>query len=847
MKFENVLKFNTVPEWNEHYIAYAKLKKMIYNIEKEQILGKTSSDNQLLIEQNYSEVNAEMALYNFSGPQKHLFIEFIETLESEASKIDSFYREKEKSTSQQLASIEHDYNKYLERYEQVLEILDAESNLQTISAPGSSRVTNSTDPSIFQSRRVSRSARHSLFLPDSDQENEPGLLIPKKKKSSRKMSRSVSDNFINSDNRSDIESSEYEDNLENDFDEIEANLKSKLKQASSRKKILLFKTRELFITLSDIQLFAKLNLTGFNKTIKKCQKVTNQNFKDRFKATVLDNVYAFSADAKSFSDDLIDRTTDIFAGITGISKETAKDELKNLLRDQVVWDRNTVWRDMIKMERNVGAIGIVDRKAITGSNSQSGDKTFWSKEVIQLFYIISGLLIFALSLVYNPFSDSVHQRCWAMLIFVSYLWATEAIPLHVTAILVPFLVVVLQVMRDPVTDKVLFPPDAAKLIFSSMFGPVIMLLLGGFTLAAALSKHNLAKMAASYILSNVGESPESVLLANLFVATFASMWISNVAAPVLCFSLIQPILRTLPKGHPLAPCLVIGIALASNVGGMASPIASPQNIIAIGIMNPPPSWLQWFIISIPTCIACNFGIWFLLISVYKPSSVPVKLNRTRFIPEKLNSSQWFVITVSAATILLWILAPTIAPIFGDMGVLAVFPIILLFSSPSILSKEDFNNFLWTVVILAMGGTALGKAVQSSGLLKQLSIMISTLISGFSPYYVMCVFSALVLVVCTFVSHTVGALIILPIVYEVGNKLEGGHSGMLVMASTLMASGAMGLPVSGFPNMNAIMLEDSTGTPYLTVSDFFYAGIPSSVIAYFVIITIGYFFTVIASL
>lgn len=68
-----------------------------------------------------------------------------------------------------------------------------------------------------------------------------------------------------------------------------------------------------------------------------------------------------------------------------------------------------------------------------------------------------------------------------------------------------------------------------------MFGPVIMLLLGGFSLAAALSKHNIAKSLAAVILEKAGTKPPAVILASIFMSTAASMWISNVAAPVLCF------------------------------------------------------------------------------------------------------------------------------------------------------------------------------------------------------------------------------------------------------------------------------------------------------------------------
>jgi phosphate transporter len=75
-----------------------------------------------------------------------------------------------------------------------------------------------------------------------------------------------------------------------------------------------------------------------------------------------------------------------------------------------------------------------------------------------------------------------------------------------------------------------------------MFSPVIMLLLGGFAIASALSKHYIAKAVATSIMQHVNK-PSNVVLTSMFIATFFSMWISNVAAPTLCFTLVQPILR----------------------------------------------------------------------------------------------------------------------------------------------------------------------------------------------------------------------------------------------------------------------------------------------------------------
>jgi phosphate transporter len=115
----------------------------------------------------------------------------------------------------------------------------------------------------------------------------------------------------------------------------------------------------------------------------------------------------------------------------------------------------------------------------------------------------------------------------------------------VTALLIPFFVVTLRVMRvkavlldGSIGFIRLIAKDQVKRVFADMFSPVIMLLLGGFSLAAALSKHHIAKGMASIVLAKAGNEPKYILLANMFVSTFASMWISNVAAPVLCFSLI---------------------------------------------------------------------------------------------------------------------------------------------------------------------------------------------------------------------------------------------------------------------------------------------------------------------
>lgn len=340
---------------------------------------------------------------------------------------------------------------------------------------------------------------------------------------------------------------------------------------------------------------------------------------------------------------------------------------------------------------------------------------------------------------------------------------------------------------------------ATTAIFSAMWTPVIMLLLGGFTLAAALSKCKIDKRLATLILSKAGTQPRTVLVANMFVAAFASMLISNVAAPVLCYSIIEPMLRTLPSDSNMSKAVIIGIALASNIGGMLSPIASPQNVVAMGIMQPSPTWIQWFFIVIPVGVISILLIWIILLTTFHPGR-GTSIAPIRPVKERFTGLQWFVSFITIATIVLWCASHQLEGVFGDMGVIAIIPIVLFFGI-GILTKEDFNNFPWTIIILAAGGLSLGKAVRSSGLLHTVANIVSEGVDGMSLYGVLCVFSLLILVIATFISHTVAALIFLPLVYDVGANMDQPHPNLLVMGGVLMCSAAMGLPTSGFPNMS----------------------------------------------
>ncbi|PRP76963.1 hypothetical protein PROFUN_14664 [Planoprotostelium fungivorum] len=609
-----------------------------------------------------------------------------------------------------------------------------------------------------------------------------------------------------------------------------------IEQIAKSKASLKERLIDIFVKLSEIRSFADLNWEGIRKALKKYDKVTGNNLKTEYLDNVASQASPYQKENVHKVKEAHDSVVMAYARLTNAADERAANrELSSYLKDVVVYERNTVWRDMVSRDRRQTTLHVEAPADEVDKSTSSNWKKFINKQVI---VIPIALLILLLSALFLPI-DAVEPRlCLSILIFASIMWCSEAIPLFVTAMIVPALIVFFRVYRKTENGQFIrmTAHEATKQMFADMFSTYIMLLLGGFTIAAALSKYNIAKLIATQVLSRAGTRPGVVLLANMFVATFLSMWISNVAAPVLCFSLIQPILRTLPRDSHFSSCLILGIALASNLGGMASPIASPQNLITIDSMkDAPPSWAKWFAVALPIVILGNLATWAVLMGVYRPwgtKIVPIRAG----MKEKFIWKHWFIIIITLVTIILWCAESSIENYVGDMSILAILPLAAFFGA-GILSKDDFNSFLWTVVMLAMGGAALGKAVASSGLLNLLVSHVSGTVDKMSIYAVYVVLTGLVMVVATFISHTVSALVILPVVYTIG--LDMGRSNLLVFGCGLCCSAGMGLIVSGFPNINAAAQEDEVGRRYLTSIDFIKSGVPASILVWGLIISIGY--------
>jgi phosphate transporter len=319
----------------------------------------------------------------------------------------------------------------------------------------------------------------------------------------------------------------------------------------------------VYVSLCGLKSYIQLNKTGFSKALKKFDKILDCNLRREYMSSTVSPAYSFTDSTMKKIEDVIARVEQLYADvITGGDLPLAKRELRLHLREHVVWERNTVWREMIGIERKAQAANVGIRRTLLGidedpaaAQRQGDEQEAAAKEFKTPFGRYSvpewlcslsfGTLIVVLAvfivLLYAPIMDKPEQQnCLAMLVFVSLLWATEVIPLFVTSLLIPFLVVMLRIMKSAEKPyERLGPKDATSAAFSAMWTPVIMLLLGGFTIAAALSKYDIARRMAMFVLSRAGSKPKVVLLTNMFVSMFLSMWISNVASPVLCYSIIQ--------------------------------------------------------------------------------------------------------------------------------------------------------------------------------------------------------------------------------------------------------------------------------------------------------------------
>jgi phosphate transporter len=476
----------------------------------------------------------------------------------ELEKISSFYVLKEKELFEEVESLNRDVGAFEEESAAVDDIRPPTRSSQ------SERARPERDrPEQFRSQ--SARSRHSTEdgMEDSDDEGDEHTgLTTKRRASSFGKRRPRPNSMIASTDLT--ASTDFTRRYSMNFDDY-------AEQAVLFSSGIMLKKRmiNLYVQLCELKSFIQLNRTGFSKVLKKFDKTIDRRLRPKYMSTFVDTAYPFRPETTKGLEQRISQIVQAYTIIvTEGDADSAIRDLRSHLREHVVWERNTVWRDLIGMERRAEAASLghtlLGRDTDPQRTRLQGDDEIVlpTKEIstpigrltcptwILTSTTFSLIVILALffALVFLPIMEKPEQQnCLAMLVLVSLLWATEALPLFVTSLIIPFLCVVMRVFRDKdEPHERLGSKEATAAVFAAMWTPVIMLLLGGFTLAAALSKCNIDKRIATFVLSKAGTKPKTVLIANMAVAAVASMLISNVAAPVLCFGIIEVSIPT-PK------------------------------------------------------------------------------------------------------------------------------------------------------------------------------------------------------------------------------------------------------------------------------------------------------------
>ena len=471
------------------------------------------------------------------------------------------------------------------------------------------------------------------------------------------------------------------------------------------------------------------------------------------------------------------------------------------------------------------------------AEAESDGRSSHSLLFISLAIIIT-LLLSSLPLL--PLDEQPAHRCLLLLALVTVLWVTEAVPFFVTAMLVPLLTVLSGILTD--ANGLPLPADkASKAAFGTMFSDSVVLILGGFSISAAFSKCQYELRLMGAIQQHLGEYPRLFLLAYMMLAAFLSILISNVASPILLTTLLLPIIRDLQRSNVYARTLLLALAFACNVGGMMSPIASPENAIVLGYLEERSSkhaisWLTWMKLSVPIGVLAIVLIWAYLCLVLLRHEDIQPIPPILYEQRKVGSQDVLVIACTLLSVFLWCSLSAARHIFGVMATVAIIPLVVFFGC-GLLNVTDVRNFSWHLILLICGGNVLGEAVRSSRLLALLTDPLIPWLSGHDVWVVCLVMVLLVFVLTSFVPHTVAALILTPVVITIGGAIHHTHS--LVFSTIFMLNLTMSLPISTFPNINSWLVDDDFHRPFLHARDFVKHGVGVSLLMVALMSTVGY--------
>lgn len=453
--------------------------------------------------------------------------------------------------------------------------------------------------------------------------------------------------------------------------------------------------------------------------------------------------------------------------------------------------------------------------------------------------------------------DAEARAVAGVAVITAWCWLTAALPLPVASLLPALLL--------PATGAI-----AAREVAPWYFHDILLLFLGGFILAIALERYNLHRRFALRALSVFGAGPRRVVLGFMVVGAVLSMFVSNTSTALLMLPVALAVLdrcAELDRARLTRP-LLLGIAYACSIGGVATPIGTAPNSVFLGQMRdrfpeaPSIPFGTWFLGSIPLVVGFLACAWFVLVRVaYRlpaESSMSIEeVRKERHDAGARSAEQNRVLAVFCAVAALWmtrsgadfgslaipgwqVLLPSqISGTLSD-STIALAGVLLLFLLPgksrstgALLGWEDCKGIPWGILLLLGGGFALARACEESGLSAAIGAGLAGSLDASSPLLMIFVVSLGVTFLTEITSNTATINVLLPLMFSACVAAQV-HPMMLALPATLAVSCAFMLPVATPPN--AILFSSGR----LTVLDMARAGILLNVLTAVLVTLFAYY-------
>ncbi|MET0625746.1 MAG: DASS family sodium-coupled anion symporter [Pyrinomonadaceae bacterium] len=471
-------------------------------------------------------------------------------------------------------------------------------------------------------------------------------------------------------------------------------------------------------------------------------------------------------------------------------------------------------------------------------------------------FVVAPALFVALLLLPLPGLKPEAHRLAAVMAAVVVLWITEALPLPATALLGAAACVVLRVA--PARD-----------VFAPFADPLMFLFIGSFMIARAIFLHRLDRRLAFGVLSIkwVGARPSRILFAFGAVTAFISAWISNTATTAMMFAIGMAILAFLFEqekaggqkiSRSYATALMLMTSFAASIGGLATPIGTPPNVIGLGFIRQLVGvefpFFKWAMIGTPVVVILFLWLFFYL-NWLSPAGVrEIEGSREMLTRERERLGAWTTAQKSTliaflVTVALWVVPGLIALFAGDQSavyksvnasvpeaVAAVVGASLLFLLPGdgvgvrAITWDEAVKIDWGVVLLYGGGFALGVLSFQTGLAEAVGRGLTGLlpVSGGTGL----LFASVVVAVVTSeaTSNTASANMVVPVVIAIA-KAQGADPLEPALGATMGASLGFMLPVS--TPCNAIVY----GSGYVPLARMIRYGILLDIVGVFVIVAL----------